>query len=514
MDTTLFRHWILSFPVLLVNHIQDHNYSMILAVVGVVIVSSSLYLFWKRGKNSVKPSDRYRKDDKYEFCELMENEAFLIYVTPIPTLTFYRGDLPSSLVFDRLLEILKANPWLGARLVKDDRSSPLYAVHSKEFDESTLSSYFKEIRINNTELPRDKRFHETTSLDTLLSYVEPYFVQKGTSCLNKDNEVLFKVVVIKIIDYEYDHNRHNTASEENQERKPMITRTALVISMSHVIGDGYTYYKIFSFFDSNKEIIRMIPQRKTEEYTKRIYELQGIECKHFFLSPLFIGRIIWSFIFTRSFPKLQFYKVNKNEIQRIKKEFLAKRKEKTIAAASKEESASLADKKESCFLSTNDILTAWFFKECEVTYGMMACNTRNRIDGINDDLAGNYSSIIGYKGNDFENPYHIRRSLPHLSAHEERGRSKLPTKMETLGFHFGTVTNWSSFFHEVHFNQETNPFLFHCPILSAKECGINDFMTIFSPSEDELGVFILSHKFDKKEEYWHSSAQKLISSYF
>jgi hypothetical protein len=40
----------------------------------------------------------------------MENEAFLIYVTPIPTLTFYQGDLSSSLVSDRLLEIMKANP--------------------------------------------------------------------------------------------------------------------------------------------------------------------------------------------------------------------------------------------------------------------------------------------------------------------------------------------------------------------------------------------------------------------
>jgi hypothetical protein len=83
----------------------------------------------------MKPSDLYRTDDdkNYEKCELMENEVFLIYATPIPTLTFYQGDVSSSLVSDRLLEIMKANPWLAARLAKDDRSSPLYSVHSKEF---------------------------------------------------------------------------------------------------------------------------------------------------------------------------------------------------------------------------------------------------------------------------------------------------------------------------------------------------------------------------------------------
>jgi hypothetical protein len=336
-------------------------------------------------------------------------------------------------------------------------------------------------------------------------------VKKGTSCLNKENEVLFKVVLIKIIDYEYDNdNRHNTSVEGNQERNLHITRTALVISMSHVIGDGYTYYKIFSFFDSKNKIIRMIPQRKIEDYTKRVHELQGLEYKNFFLSPLFISRIIWAFIFTRSFPKLQFYKVNKQEIQRMKKEFEVK----VINTEAKKEEDQSFKTKESCFLSTNDILTAWFFKECQVSYGMMACNTRNRINGITNDLAGNYSTLVGYNGNDFDNPYHVRKSLSKLSAHEEKGRSKLPTTMETLGFHFGTVTNWSTFFHEVHFNQETNPFLFHCPILSAKECGMNDFMTIFSPSKDEIGLYIMSRKFDKKESYWKSSSQKLLIPYF
>jgi hypothetical protein len=142
--------------------------------------------------------------------------------------------------------------------------------------------------------------------------------------------VSIKVVVIKIADYEYDNdNRHNTSAEGNQERNPGITRTALMISMSHVISDGYTYYKIFSFFDSKNR------QRKVEDYTKRVYELEGFEYKNFFLSPLFIGRII--FIFTRFFPELQFYKVNKREIQRMKKES----EMKVVIKAKKEEDHSI-----------------------------------------------------------------------------------------------------------------------------------------------------------------------------
>jgi hypothetical protein len=46
-------------------------------VVGVVLVSSSLFLLWKRGKNAMKPSDRYRKDDKkYELCELKKKKIW------------------------------------------------------------------------------------------------------------------------------------------------------------------------------------------------------------------------------------------------------------------------------------------------------------------------------------------------------------------------------------------------------------------------------------------------------
>ena len=42
------------------------------------------------------------------------------------------------------------------------------------------------------------------------------------------------------------------------------------------------------------------------------------------------------------------------------------------------------------YVSTNDIITSWFFRTRNHDYGMMLVNFRNRICGLTDTDAGNY----------------------------------------------------------------------------------------------------------------------------
>jgi hypothetical protein len=452
------------------------SYSSILLTVGAVLLSRFVAYKWKKRIPQRKTvaneiSARYLEKDNWITYDLLEIEKNFSSTTPIPTVTFYKGDLLSTLVSTRLEEILVVNPWLMGRLIQSTDGSPLRSIYPKKFDNSMLSAHFQEVTIDNTRLPKDQGFHETSSLDVLLSHVEGFFVKKGVDCLNKEDEVLFKVVLVKVLDHD---------DSEEREDSIRVVRTVLVVSMSHVIGDGYTYYKLFSSLDRAKPIPVFTPQRKPSIYTEGLMEMQGSSFLSFFKSPLFLLSFMWTVLF-RPVPNMQVYKVNKVEIEKIK--------EKYQNAESQN------------YLSTNDILGAWFFKACNQLYSFMPCNVRNRVPGLTDDLAGNYLGFIFYDQDDYDKPMNIRKSLSRLSSHPEIGKSKIPSIWNQLKLKYASITNWSTFFHEVHFNEETNPFIIHYPIISKKLCSTHDFMVIFSPRKDEISLFIMSRSLNQESDW-------------
>ena len=63
------------------------------------------------------------------------------------------------------------------------------------------------------------------------------------------------------------------------------------------------------------------------------------------------------------------------------------------------------------FISTNDILTSWYFSNCKMDVGEMAVSLRDRFSQLTPDHAGNYISTIMYQKGDFEHPSKIRASM-------------------------------------------------------------------------------------------------------
>jgi hypothetical protein len=491
-------------------------------IMGAVLGAVSLTVLdqWKKYKS--RPFKTFTKkfmkefpSDSWVFYQLMDSETNMLYVTPIPTVSFYKGDLDSSLISNRLEEILTVNPWLAGRLTRSHDLS-LASLHSEHFDRSTLSRYYQEIVIDNTKLSKEKRFHETSSLEVLLSHVESYFVKKGIDCINKD-EVLFKVVVIKVMDNNDDNDdggdvNNNDAAKGEKKKELSIIRTVVLVCMSHVLGDGYTYYNIFSSLDRSKEIVRLNAFRKSDIFLSKMEEIQGSAYMNLLKSPLLFGCFMWNILFA-SQPTIQFYKVNNEIIKKMKSQFQTSTNDGSMSP-----SLSLAitasEKKDSSFVSTNDILSSWFFQKCQSTYGFIAINARNRIKELGNTLAGKYVTLIFYDPEDYSDPRNIRRSLPRLSSHKEAGQSKVLSIWDYVKFNVASVTNWATFFHQVEYNIEKNPFIIHYPLISKKECGTKDFLVIFAPKKDEIGLFLMSRSLNEEKDWLTSSNEQLISKYF
>jgi hypothetical protein len=61
-------------------------------------------------------------------------------------------------------------------------------------------------------------------------------------------------------------------------------------------------------------------------------------------------------------------------------------------------------------ISTNDIVTCWFYRLVNSTVGLMAYNLRGRVASCGPEDAGSYSCAIPYTAEDYETPALIQQS--------------------------------------------------------------------------------------------------------
>jgi hypothetical protein len=103
---------------------------------------------------------------------------------------------------------------------------------------------------------------ENTPWETVNSFLKPYTVKTGSDCINKQHESLFKVIVVKI--YDEPHDKKQTSA----------VKSILVIFLSHVLGDGHTFYRLYSFLDQQVKIESLIAIRLMD-FPDRIDEMVG-----------------------------------------------------------------------------------------------------------------------------------------------------------------------------------------------------------------------------------------------
>merc|ERR1719231_1129039 len=157
--------------------------------------------------------------------------------------------------------------------------------------------------------------------------------------------------------------------------------------MNHMIGDGSTYYAIWAALGGkDSSVPKFDPTRKPEfEAAQRealgedqVNWAQSGGVKLMFLGSM-IGNGLWG---------------NKLEIHAwyVNNDFIEAQKKQSKEAG------------EVPFVSSNDIITSWFFKRNKCDYAMMAVNFRDRLLDLTTANAGNYEGVINYWPEEFENP--------------------------------------------------------------------------------------------------------------
>ncbi len=172
-------------------------------------------------------------------------------------------------------------------------------------------------------------------------------VKKGNQCVGKD-ESLFRIVVI--------------VTSPN--------RFAVFVSFSHILGDGYTFYEIYGMLGEKSAARSLIFERvdgpESENIlTKRFDGVQWIQS---------IGSMI-NIVLTLLFRRVT------ATLHSIEPAWIERQKSAYKAGGQMP-------------ISTNDILTSWFFRLVSCDVGLMAVNLRNRCPLYTSDHAGTSSHII------------------------------------------------------------------------------------------------------------------------
>jgi hypothetical protein len=384
---------------------------------------------------------------------------------PIVTVSFYTcpaADMEG--VFDRIEQrvqsILVANPWLGGWVVRGkgvgsfDKTPRLW--YDPSGNETTPLIYQK---LSHDEVPLDK---DTNYIDyeSILSNNTTAIIKTNPEIENRQEEPLFRVSIIP-------HTNNNN--------EPSF---ALLVSMSHICGDGHTYYRIYNMLTGNTPITSLKCQRELL-YSTKVMELTGKQEAHYIQhiteDPAWVKLFRWdssdssadagSVEEVAALDKLQgrVFTVDREWIANIKSSHLTVgQRFDAIVEGSDIAQSTLRSPMTPTYLteleneirnsnptqSTNDILCSFFWSLVEPHVGLMSVNFRKRLDFLDEDHAGNYANPIPYTKEDYKSPLLIRKSLDNCRrAGVLMGGTDRPTVLPRphAELTFSVITNWTSF---------------------------------------------------------------------
>lgn len=245
--------------------------------------------------------------------------------------------------------------------------------------------------------------------------------------------------------------------------------------MSHVIGDGHTYYNLLDMLDFRKEPKALIATRilSFEKSLKEFAPAATASAEWFFGFPSMFS-MVYNIVF-KNYGNLHCRDFSMESISKLKKDYADRLISKTAVS----------------FVSSNDILTAWAFNLSNADIGFMAINLRNRIPEITDSHAGNYESSIAFLKSDFI-ASDIRGSLQNLNK-----VPLLPGFLSTLfRIKSALVTSWASFYRPL-FLLDCS-IKYHVPVQTESISFPLDVFCIFKPTSEKLAVGIMSRSIDEK----------------
>jgi len=402
------------------------------------------------GLPPAKPLDPSTLRGKRPVDLLPLERTLALFEAPNATITFMDGDpaVASEWLRRRVADVVYRNPWLGGYLAKDSRGR--VCLFYDETSDDVDTDIFTSFDLGAIHLTRETKYE-----DLGFAFAGHDVVVRCNADLIGRDQPIFRVAVIPDADLPQ-------------------SRFALVISMSHVCGDGYTFHKIFKMLATDSTIETMNPTRK-HLFVDKVYELCGpneafyvdkisrspvwaafaprnetvIERKAFFIDEDWVEgqKRSWDRVARAQYAERKYAANNDNanglasvteddgtgddRIELIatidsadnvgpvpkcdNQPRPAPRAANRMQRAGRRAQASdfkvsFASHDSAVHLTTNDIITSWFFQTIDATVGLMPYMLRNRIPSIKDSDAGNYCITIPYVKKDYGSPMFIQQS--------------------------------------------------------------------------------------------------------
>jgi hypothetical protein len=401
-------------------------------------------------------------------------------INPIATLTWFEGDpvTAAALLRDRVQTIVHHNPWLCGRLVRNQQGQVYLSYSSTIVNiETVVDKLFRFVQQPMDSIHRQTR---VANLPRLLTEAN-MMLQPGCDLI----QPLWKVVVLPC------------AQSPN-------TCFALVVSLSHAVGDGHTFYQLHNAlllqeYNNTSSTTtmkpRIIPTLQPERIANTLEQQEaavGADEFRIFRMPGYYFTILRGIFLSKIWAPLpwigrqyrgesRLFLLDMDQIQSVKDDSIALEEEPSL------------------FVSTNDVLTSWFFENSDCQHGRMNINFRNRLPGHHDNLAGNYEFVLHYRvPQDTFRPALIRKSLSPL----KRAVTALePVRnSELIMSNLSIISNWASFtresFHWQPMMKGGCQAQLHVPLLDIAgflPCTVA-ICIIFQATQDRLGVMVIGSR--------------------
>lgn len=386
-------------------------------------------------------------------------------LTSVSTVTIFEGEATQAEAHlrTRVLEVVKLNPWLQGRLVRDGRRG---RVHLRFLEEASalLPATFS--------VSESSALHPSFSPRELSRLTANHTVARNDALVDAPGAPLFRVTLFR------------PAPHGSSPRSAAFF--AVCVSLSHVLGDGHTFYALHDMLSAAAQPRALTVDRRQSFSAEMARMLGGAdEVNEWMSSPGGWASFGRKTMFAPGWSFLQ---------QAVHPGWIEAGKRRAAAAAA---AAAAGGAGGPAFVSSNDLLTSWLFRASGCDMGWMAVNFRGRLKGYTADIAGNYEGLMPYFAEDFASPALIRRSLQGHPARLRRavsGSRRLPDFLSSAVVappHVCLVTSWASFYHD----DVALPgarHVRHAPVTDPDAVLPMDIVTLFRPRAGQLEVLAMT----------------------
>lgn len=365
----------------------------------------------------------------------------------ITTITFFKGSLTEAApkIKGRLKEVVAINPWLAGRFVRNKQHNRLQLVYpDKSVPGDGSIDYLFHVN------PEGVKLHPEMPYHSLAKAAASTIVPPVRSIQNKP----FLVTRLTLV----------------ADSRDEAAGFAMIFSMSHNVSDGHTYYKILHMLSTMEKIEALDPVRM-DDIPGQMIEAMGKREWGFFSSFTHAFNALRGAFFGRKAKVFSYY-IDTDKVDALKTE--------------------AAKKAQVSFVSTNDILTSTFSSFMSPRLFMMTINFRNKLPGLDDGRAGNYSGVVFYDKSGYSNPSAVRNILkggpPYTGILE-----KFPGIVEALFCRLGLITNTVAF--TLDFSFDGCEEILHFPLFDFTLLPY-DIVYVFRPKHGKLGVLYATRRFE------------------